>query len=226
MNHNFDYTNYQIFCEAARPALERETNRLLQCGFEQLASVEGRWHPNGFVVFHLNDHHELGNLRLHIWPEKSRVTRPDGAPIHTHAWHLCSRILSGSYTETLYLETDSGSVGGDLYSTATINYLEDNNSVMNPGTSWLKPTEKIEATGGEYHEVAAGIPHETCVSSRQFTATLLITSPPIFDKVKVYSPEQIYPSTYKRPILTHEQKIKLLNQLGHQADLYTEGHHA
>ena len=102
MPYDSKQEKYQVFQELARSALEEETIRLSEKGFEQLSSLESRWHPNGFAVFHLNDHHELGNLRLHIWPDTARVNRPGGAPIHTHAWHLCSRVLSGTYTETIY----------------------------------------------------------------------------------------------------------------------------
>ncbi|GGO22510.1 hypothetical protein [Corynebacterium marinum] len=219
MTHDPNQVNYQAFRELARSVLEEEANRLLEQGFAQFSSLESRWHPNGFAVFHLNDHHELGNLRLHIWPDTRRVSRPDGAPIHTHAWHLCSRVLAGTYTETIYEEAVSETVGTRHYYRGTIKYLKDKNSVTDPGTSLLKPTIEVEATEGKYHEVAAGIPHETSISDGEFTATLLITSPPILEKVHVYSPEEINPSSYHRPALTSDEKMSLLHHLERQTVL-------
>lgn len=208
--------SYKRFCEAARSALEEETIRLHERGFEQLASLEGRWHPNGFAVFHLDDDHELGNLRLHIWPDTLRVSRPDGALIHTHAWHLCSRILTGTYTETIYEEANSGMVDAEHSYSATINYLVDKNSILDPSTSRLRTTVKIQAASGDHHEIAAGIPHETHIPTGSFTATLLFTSPPILDTVRVYSPREIHPSNYQRPALTEDQKARLLHRLGRE----------
>lgn len=205
--------SYKRFCEVARSALEEETVRLHERGLEQLASLEARWHPNGFAVFHLDDHHELGNLRLHIWPDTLRVTRPDGAPIHTHAWNLCSRILTGTYTETIYEEVNLGIVDAGHYYSATINYLVDKNSILGPSTALLKPTVKIQAASGDHHEIAAGVPHETDIPTGIFTATLLFTSSPVLDTVMVYSPEEIHSSSYQRPPLNRNQKVSLLQRL-------------
>lgn len=209
--------SYKRFCEAARSALEEETIRLHERGFEQLASLEGRWHPNGFAVFHLDDDHELGNLRLHIWPENLRVVRPDSAPIHTHAWNLCSRILAGSYTETIYEEASLGMVEAGYYSSATINYLTDKNTILDPSTALLRPTAKIQAGSGDYHEIAAGVPHETHIPIGTFTATILFTSPPVLNTVMVYSPAEIRTSSYQRPVLNWDQKVSLLHRLGQES---------
>ncbi|MDT9409728.1 hypothetical protein [Corynebacterium rouxii] len=214
MKPQHDNASYKRFCEAARKALEQEANQLQGCGFEQLAFLEARWHPNGFAVFHIHEDHDLGNLRLHIWPDTARVNRPGGAPIHTHAWHLCSRVLSGTYTETIYEEVNSGTGSGKRYHRGTINYLEDRNSITNSGDSLLRPAFKMKATERKYHEVLAGVPHETYISEGEFTATILITSPPILEKVHVYSPEEITPSNYHRPTLTSDEKVRLLHHLG------------
>lgn len=137
MKPQHDNASYKRFCATARKALEQEANQLQGRSFEQLASLEARWHPNGFAVFHIHEDHDLGNLRLHIWPDTARVNRPGGAPIHTHAWHLCSRVLSGTYTETIYEEVNSGTASGKRYHRGTINYLEDRNSITNSGDSCL-----------------------------------------------------------------------------------------
>lgn len=216
MRRQYNTASYKRFCEAARRSLEQEIVRLQERGFEQLASLESSWHPNGFAVFHLDDDHELGNLRLHIWPDTLRVVRPEGAPIHTHAWNLCSRILTGTYTETIYEETTPEMVAAEHYYSATINYLADKNSILDPSAAWLRPTVKVQAASGDHHEVAAGIPHETHIPTGDFTATLLFTSPPSLDTVMVYSPKEIPPSNYQRPMLTKDQKASLLSRLGRE----------
>lgn len=226
MAHDPDRTNYRTFREAARSSLEEETARLHETGFERIAFLEGRWHPNGFAVFHLDDHHELGNLRLHIWSDTGRVLRPDGAPIHTHAWHLCSRILTGTYAETIYEESSSKVADAGHYYSATINYLADKNAVIDPSASLLRPAAKTHAASGEYHELPAGVPHETHISPGKFTATLLLTSPPILGKVSVYSPEKIRTSSYQRPALTQYQKDSLLHRLRQESRISVGGKNA
>lgn len=217
MKPQHDNASYKRFCETARKALEQEANQLQVHGFEQLASLEAKWHPNGFAVFHLNEDHELGNLRLHIWPDTLRVSRPEGAFVHTHAWNLCSRILAGNYAETLYEEAAPETANAKHYYSAVINYRVDRNSLLDPSTAWLKPTVKIQAAIGDHHEVAAGVPHQTHITARSFTATLLFTSPPVLNTVMVYSPTEIHPNNYQRPVLAEAQKTALLSRLAQES---------
>lgn len=217
MNPQQDNASYRRFCETARRALEQEANRLQGRGFEQLASLEARWHPNGFAVFHIHEDHDLGNLRLHIWPDTLRLSRPEGEYVHTHAWNLCSRILAGNYAETLYEETPPETADAEHYYSAIINYRVDRNSILDPSTAWLRPTVKTQAASGDHHEVAAGVPHQTHITAGKFTATLLFTSPPVLNTVMVYSPRKIHPNNYQRPMLTEAQKTDLLSRLAQES---------
>lgn len=204
---------YREFCKSARSALEHEAVSLLDNAPDRLSSMESTWHPSGFAVFHLDDAHELGKLRLHIWPDTSRVTRPDNAPIHTHVWHLCSRILAGFYSETLYETSAPDSDDSREYHSASIDYLVDRNSLITPDKAHLKPVLTTRDIAGDFHCVPADMPHETLIEENSFVATLLLTSHPVLEQATMYSPHKIRSSSYDRPALTQKQKLELLRRL-------------
>ncbi len=213
MQHAGENAAYEEFCGLARSALKREADRLLIDSFDELLSLDSTWHPNGFAVFHINDNHDLGKLRLHIWPEVGRITRPDDAPIHTHVWHLCSQILVGAYSETLYATSITGLGETREYHTADIDYLVDRDSFTAPGKALLKPVLTSHSAGGEFHEVPANVPHETLIGKNSFVATLLLTSHPVSERATMYASHEIRASTYDRPALSQDEKSKLLRRL-------------
>lgn len=204
---------FKSFCELASVALERETRNLASTAVEQFSSLEARWHPTGFVVFHIAGSYGLGDLRLHIWPAGERVVRPAGAPIHTHAWHLCSRILAGTYTETIYEESTPRAPGAKCYQSGNINYLVDKDSVVSGGKALLRPKVTTRSVSGDFHMVPADVPHETLIEKNSFVATLLVTSRPVSKKVTMYSPEEIRDSSYTRPLVTADKKMEILQRL-------------
>lgn len=208
-----DDAGYGAFCESASVALQREAEHLLDNTIDRLSSMDCHWHPNGFAVFPINKHHELGILRLHIWPDNVRITRPDDAPIHTHVWHLCSLILVGTYIETLYEKSGVESPEDGEYHSATIDYLRDKDSVKASRKAFLRQITTTQDRRGEFHMVPADVPHETHIEEGSFVATLMITSPPVSDKVAMYSSQEIHTSDYERPILTQAQKMELLSRL-------------
>jgi len=55
------------------------------------------WHPNGFAKLVLEDDHDQGQLRLHVWP-----VLPDEDDIHGHAWRYESVVVGGELTEITY----------------------------------------------------------------------------------------------------------------------------
>lgn len=208
-----EHADYEAFCALARLALERTADRLLANSFTDLLPLDSRWHPNGFAVFHVDDHHDLGQLRLHVWPDTERVRRLDDAPIHTHVWHLCSRILVGTYSETLYETSGPGVSGTTEYHSADIDYLVDKDTFTAHGKAFLRPVLTTNVSGSGFHEVPADVPHETHIGERSFVATLLLTSPPVSARATMYASDEIRPSTYERPALSYEQKKGLLRRL-------------
>lgn len=213
MHDNISSIAFDSFCDAARIALRRESDGLLSETLPALKSSQCTWHPNGFAVFHINDHHELGKLRLHIWPSSGRVGRAEAPPIHSHVWHLCSQILAGTYSETLYEESRSGSEQAATYHSADIDYLVNRDAFEPAESTHLRPTSKLTVTAGEFHTVQAGVPHETVIGENSFVATLLLTSAPQLTHASVYAPKQISVSSYDRPILNDAEKFLLLDRL-------------
>ena len=209
-------TAFKDFCDAARHALQKESDRLLDITLHRLKTEESRWHPNGFAVFHVDDHHKLGQLRLHIWPDSPRVLRPDAPPIHSHVWHLCSQVLVGRYSETLFEEIQSPDVGVQEYQSADIDYLVDRNSFGPIKRSQLRPTSVVSVSAGQLHVVEAGIPHETQIQPDTFVATLMIASRPEMQSATVYSDSQITSSSYERPTVTQEEKFTMLDKLNQE----------
>jgi hypothetical protein len=210
-------TTYKSFCDAARDALQEENDLLLNETLPRLEAEDCRWHPNGFAVFHIDDHHKLGQLRLHIWPSSPRVVRPGAPPIHSHVWHLCSRVLVGTYTETLYEEIHGAAVeAAQEYRSADIDYLVNRNSFGPSKTSLLRPTSVVSVSAGQFHVVEAGIPHETLIETEAFVATLMIASHPKIQNATVYSASQIASSSYDRPSVSQQEKLTMLNLLNQE----------
>lgn len=222
MDHEHVPVEYAAFCDSARVALEHEARLLRDNDLDQVSAFEGTWHPNGFAVFYLNEEHPLGKLRLHIWPDTTRLVRPDGAPIHTHVWHLCSRILTGTYSETLFETTDAKPDKAREFHSAHIKYLVDKDNLSASDKAFLKPAVTLHRSKGEFHSVPADVPHETHISESSFVATLLITSHPVSDLVTMYSPEKIQTSTYNRPKITANEKRELLSRLKREVNKTTE----
>lgn len=196
-------------------ALTQQAAHLIEEGFASVASVEASWHPSGFAVFTLDEQHELGTLRLHIWPSGHRITRQDNAPIHTHVWHLCSLVLTGTYAETLYEVAPDAEAGTERYHSATIDYLRDRNALAESGTTSLRAALSSRHLSGDFHSVPADVPHETHIDGQAFVATLLITSPPASLHASMFSPRAISADSYVRPLLTSDEKSTLLRSLGH-----------
>lgn len=205
--------SYESFCDAAKAALDLEADRLLDGTIARLSENPGTWHPNGFAVFHVDAQHELGDLRLHIWPNSGRTTRPDAPPIHTHVWHLCSRILAGTYAETLFEDSRPEWEGASEYTSAEIDYLLNRNSFYTSGKAHLRPSWTTVVSPGQFHTVPAGVAHETNISEDLFVATLLLTSRPILEHATVFGTKPIPASTYTRPVVSKDQQLKLLQHL-------------
>ncbi|WP_141686294.1 hypothetical protein [Arthrobacter sp. NIO-1057] len=213
MENSFDSREFSSFCQLASVALEHEARNLASTAIERFSPIEARWHPTGFAVFHIANNYDFGDLRLHIWPEGERVVRPFGAPIHTHAWHLCSRILVGTYSETLYEKSVPGKTEAKCYQSGDIRYLVDKDSIVSGDSVFLRPKTMTRSVSGEFHMVPAAVPHETLIEDKSFVATLLMTSRPVSETVTMYSPEAILDSSYTRPQVATNKKIEILERL-------------
>lgn len=160
--------------------LEQVAPHILEEVTPGLEEYPGRWNPGGFMVFPLGIH-ELGSVRLHVYPAGLRETS-QGPNIHNHAWHLSSRVLAGNYTDTIYdledREDDPGS-GHELFGLY-------NTSRKPGGLDSLVGTGRIveavsakerEFSAGQIHNIDAGVYHLTTIPDDMLAATLVLDSP-------------------------------------------------
>lgn len=204
--------HFSDFCSLSRTYLDGLMNRGKKELWSALNLTPAHWHPNGFAVFRLAEDHPLGALRLHIWPTHRGPVRQDSPPIHSHAWHLCSRILAGTYRETMYRVGDDPYVGARRHS-AKIDYTDAPNDFLPGPPVYIESLDTIECTAGQFHEIPAGIAHETKILDGEFVATLLLTSPPQMDGVMMISSQPIPNTSYHRPRLSQSETRSILREL-------------
>jgi hypothetical protein len=144
-----------------------------------LDSHEGRWHPNGFAVFNLGELEGLGRLRLHVWPRGLRIALEGQPAIHSHPWDLCSLVIAGCYTDTLYRAQEFDSDGPGRLRGFHLRFGSGREGdELCPVPLWyeLTVTDKRAIMIGQLHQMAAGVLHESPIPHDAFVATLLIAS--------------------------------------------------
>jgi hypothetical protein len=104
-------------------------------------------HPHGFYVVLLS-RTEAEEWRFHFWPQGTRTIAGMPAFIHTHDRHVESRILQGQLTNIFYdvptvlvggQPLYEVSYGGDRYSSATSNFLQQTSTRVQPIVSSATP---------------------------------------------------------------------------------------
>lgn len=148
-----------------------------------LEAYFGRWNPGGFMVFPLGMH-DLGSVRLHVWPDDEPRETNDGPSIHSHAWHLTSLIMKGVYEDTLFeleVPEDYHPEPGEsplprLYRSQL---GADGRDVLVTDGSHVKPKpiNDRRCVAGEKHFIPMGVPHLPRIPAGQTTATLVVDSP-------------------------------------------------
>lgn len=207
------YNDFKSFCASSREAIDGRLRKGWGSIEHELRATEGHWHPNGFVVFRIQEDHALGAMRLHIWPDSDRATRADSPPLHSHAWHLCSRILVGTYRETVYEIENVPTAGSTPRYSAKIKYIDDPNTFLPNSQLHTRPVTEVSCEAGAFHEVPAGVAHETHINNGQFVATLLVTSPPQIDDVIVLGDQPFSSSSYVRPAISPDEAGALISRL-------------
>lgn len=153
----------------------------------ELDDYADRWNPGGFMVFPLGLHEELGSLRLHVWPPGAPRKSADGPSIHSHAWHLCSEVLSGTYSDTLFNVESAAEEGQEnvftLYKTKRKDNGED--ALVADGNVKATPIGEREFSSGEIHTIEAGVYHIPTVSQEGHAATLVLDSPALAETTGV-----------------------------------------
>lgn len=212
------------FFERATVMLDELSGSVLENILPNLENFSARWNPMGFMVFPLGSHPELGILRLHVWPRNLRKLTPKGEPIHNHAWHLASRILTGVYSDDVYTVTEHKPDPIDesqrrqrgLLRVFSVGYgntggiLETDGSCMRVE---LKEHRIVEAN--QHHFIEEGVFHNTTIAHDKLVATLVFDAPTlasIRSKILIDGPTD--PITEVREVITSQDITTVKNQLG------------
>jgi len=147
-----------------------------------LENYQSRWHPSGFMVFALGKH-ELGFLRLHVWPDFPRQAAPKGDTIHDHAWFIASLALA-TYRDAMYEVSASTIVPTeeviptDLLRVYSALYHPDGSQTVRTDGSCVKATvaKRRVVPAGASHTIEPGIFHRPEIPDEDFAATLVLSS--------------------------------------------------
>lgn len=172
--------NYEEFIAEAGFHLDRAYRNL--DSFIQ-GPLEGRWHPNGFMVFNVEDIADFGLVRLHVWPESGRQALKGHPVIHRHTFHLLSRVILGTYREVQYAvsecaESDGSAVPGWV----VVPPNGDGIDRLAPDSAHyhVSPRASVDSFGaGSSHQMPAGDYHATSIRRWEECWTLALLSRPI-----------------------------------------------
>jgi hypothetical protein len=139
--------------------------------------LEIRWHPNGFVVAYTSIHFEGVAARLHCWPAQNRIEVDGHPPIHNHVWHLCSKVLLGTYVEQLY-ELSPADPRSKRFEVYDVSYLDRTLSRISPSGQFVAATVSppIEYSSGEFHQLRTGAWHATRLDVPLSAVTVMLRS--------------------------------------------------
>lgn len=137
-------------------------------------SVAAKWHPTGFVVFHLGTVEGGWRLRLHVWPAGKRQLLAGHPHIHNHTWTLASYVLYGTYVDTVY---EINADGDHHISHSAETNKEDLTSIWPIDTVNLKVLERRTVRNSGLHYIPAGQLHETSIPLSKSLATLVLMGP-------------------------------------------------
>jgi hypothetical protein len=172
----------------------------------------GKWHPTGFATFDIARIEGLGVMRLHFWPVGIRRELVGHPKIHKHCFQLYSRIVAGTYRESLY---ETREVTDDLSDTVETRHSRKRkfkvDTTVKDGVDRLVDTGrwvdvKPLATGlrfarGTCHQVKVGQFHSTPIPKNDFCITLALLSLP------VPGAEDVLLGSRNFKLLTHRRKV-------------------
>lgn len=168
-----------------------------------VGDVPARWHPTGFLVFHLGSLSESWRLRLHVWPTGIRQVLRGHPSIHSHNWELASLVLSGTYSDLLY----SPDASGRLYTVHDAQSDEQGGTDIWPvGTARLTELSKRSVEAGSAHTIPAGQLHQTVVPTRDAVATLVMMGPVSEAASMLLLGDRFVVSGHRRPCMTMKER--------------------
>jgi len=171
---------FEEFCSLANQPLDEVAGNLGQLVAD--ASAQGAyWHPTGFMVLNLRDFPDVGLVRLHIWPSGERRSREGHPGVHSHCFHLVSRVLYGTYFESRYRVVRAGPVDrGALWGYTVAPARGDGLDVLSleDDRYLAEPAEERVVPAGSSHSIPTGVYHSTEVPAGSWCATLAMLSRP------------------------------------------------
>jgi hypothetical protein len=189
------------FADKAESLLRKSATQVLR---DFLANPQaGKWHPNGFAVFHMAHFAGLGQMRLHVWAPGKRVALEGQPAIHSHPWAVSSLVVGGRYVDTLYKAVAFNEEGpGRLQGYGLEIGPPEKGDELQLNGNWYEVSVLAERAFaiGEVHTIPSGVLHEVKVPLDGFAATLLVTSDDVdrakllllgdgdFDKVRYVRP--------------------------------------
>ncbi|MBI1863005.1 hypothetical protein HYS00_02715, partial [Candidatus Microgenomates bacterium] len=172
------------FFEHAEGELRGMHETVMNQVIPNLEQYAGKWHPLGFMVWHLGVNEGGESLRLHVWPRGERKKSPVGPHIHNHAWYLSSLVLAGEYTDTFFDVIDRGVV--PEYERKEAGFLRKYQLGYLPnGTDALvtygecvsvNPNEERQVPTGAIHNIVDGRYHVPTIGEEKTVATLVLDS--------------------------------------------------
>lgn len=126
-----------------------------------------------------------GQFRIHIWDPQAAA--PSALPdAHNHRWPFISRIVAGSVTQTTY--TAEGDPSGDHFRYLQLPVAAAPGYRFSPrGTCTLHEDTVEQVSSGAGYYLSPGSVHRVSSTSRQFTATAMLTLTPIRESTDLYS---------------------------------------
>ena len=171
-----------MFFDQGGRTLRSVHQEVIERDVAKLEEMEGRWHPLGFMVYHLGVNPTSGeSLRLHIWPSGERALGDRQPNMHNHGWHLISLVLAGRYEDQLLKVVPGQDVSGDQYALRPYNLTYHRNGLDSFDTDGstcevlIDKSRRIDA--GKLHTIPAGVFHLPTIPSEHLTATLVLDSP-------------------------------------------------
>lgn len=129
------------------------------------------WHPLGFAhgdVFKL----DAVALRIHLWPTCQRHQQEPFFPLHTHAFHLASTVLSGTILNCTRRVTKTQSGEEQLY---RVSYRLGGSALDSTGEFCrVTPESELVYDAGDTYEVPIETFHTSFVREDCLAATLVV----------------------------------------------------
>lgn len=202
---------------AAEAAVAHEFPRLVGDVLDG-ALGEGTWHPNGFATFQRYFKSGLGLVRLHVWPQGLRRAVPGHPEIHSHGFHVYSRVVAGIYIEDLHSMSSAAAAEGlgdsQVYEVDVLG-LGQPDVLVDTGLSVeVALLRRLCVPTGSWHDVAAGALHRTVIPEDSLCATLCVLGehrPGV--KTHLVGAGGFDVSPRMRPLLTENERDLVLAQL-------------